>query len=66
MQYLKEKNIGTRVMLTPLNKQKAYSVPGEHPVSNEIGEKGLWLPSYAQLTTEEIDYITSSIKSFYD
>ena len=66
MQYLKEKNIGTRVMYPPLNKQKAYSVPGEHPVSNEIGEKGLWLPSYAQLTTEEIDYITSSIKSFYD
>jgi perosamine synthetase len=63
--FLKENNIGTRVMYPPINKQKAYSVPGEHPVSNLVGEKGLWLPSAGQLTDEEIDYICAKIIAFY-
>lgn len=64
--YLKEKNIGTRIMYPPINKQKAYSVTGEHPISNLVGEKGLWLPSATQLTDYEIDYITSEISNFYN
>lgn len=64
-QALKAKNIGTRVMYPPINKQKAYQVSGEHVVSNLIGEKGLWLPSSGQLTDAEIDHICESIKQFY-
>ncbi len=63
--YLKSKNIGTRIMYPPINKQKAYLQPGEHPVSNLVGEKGLWLPSATQLTNEEVNYITSHIVQFY-
>mgnify|MGYP006081696943 FL=1 len=65
MEFLKENNIGSRVMNPPLNKQKAYNVDGEHHISNSIGEHGLWLPSYAQLTDHEISHITSTIKNFY-
>lgn len=65
MSFLKENGIGTRVMYPPINKQLAYQVPGEHPVSNHIGEKGLWLPSAGQLGDHEIDMICSVIKSFY-
>lgn len=65
MSYLKENNIGSRVMYPPINKQKAYNLDGEHTVSEDIGENGLWLPSSVQLTNEEIDYICSTIKSFY-
>lgn len=63
--FLKTKNVGTRIMYPPINKQKAYSIPGEHPVSNLIGEKGLWLPSANQLTDAEVDHITASISEFY-
>lgn len=63
--YLKSKNIGTRIMYPPINKQKAYGVEGDHPISNLIGEKGLWLPSATQLTNEEIKYITTHISLFY-
>jgi perosamine synthetase len=63
--YLKSKNIGTRVMYPPINKQKAYGIAGEHPVSNLIGEKGLWLPSATQLTDAEVGYITGEIRNFY-
>ena len=65
MMFLKEHNIGSRVMYPPLNKQKAYDEEGEHVVSNSIGTNGLWLPSYAQLTDSEITHVTSTIRDFY-
>ncbi len=65
MRYLKEKNIGTRVMYPPLNEQPAYSIPGSHPVSKNVGQNGLWLPSMSQLTDDEIHYICGEITSFY-
>lgn len=64
-QFLKDNNIGARVMYPPINRQKAYLAPGEYNVSNMIGEKGLWLPSSGQLKNEEIEYICSCIKQFY-
>jgi perosamine synthetase len=64
-QYLKDKGIGTRVMYPPINKQMAYSVSGDHQVSNIVGEKGLWLPSAAQITNIEINFICDLIKKFY-
>jgi perosamine synthetase len=63
--FLKNKGIGTRVMYPPINKQKAYQVPGEHPVSNLVGEKGLWLPSASQLTDDQVKYVTNCINEFY-
>jgi perosamine synthetase len=63
--FLKEAGIGTRVMYPPINKQIAYQMPGEYPVSNLVGQKGLWLPSAVQLKNEEIDYICNTIKKFY-
>lgn len=63
--YLKEQSIGTRPMYTPINKQKAYQQAGEYPISNLVGEKGLWLPSAAQLTDNEIIKITDAIRQFY-
>ena len=65
MEYLKIKGIGTRLMYPPINKQEAYNVPGNHPISNFVGEKGLWLPSAAQLSNEEIEFICDCISQFY-
>ena len=64
--YLKENQIGTRIMYPPINKQMAYNEPGEHLISNIIGEKGLWLPSAAQLSDEQISKICESIIKFYE
>ena len=65
MASLKQNEIGSRVMYPPINKQQAYNLKGEHKVSNEIGEKGLWLPSSSRLTNKEIDYVCEKIKEFY-
>lgn len=65
MAHMKERQIGTRMMYPPINRQQAYQVPGEHPVSNLVGEKGLWLPSAVQLTDAEISRICGAIREFY-
>ncbi len=63
--YLKERGIGTRVMYPPINRQVAYGRPGHHPVSELVGEQGLWLPSASQLSDEEIDTVCDAIMAFY-
>ena len=65
MQFLKSENIGTRVMYPPINKQKIYLDKKVHPISNLVGNKGLWLPSSVQITNKQIKKITDSIKNFY-
>lgn len=66
MEHLKNMGIGSRVMYPPINKQKAYSIDGEFPVSNIVGEKGLWLPSSSQLTDDEIRMVCQGIAAFYN
>lgn len=65
IEYLKSKNIGSRIMYPPLNKQKAYNQKISLPNSELVGKKGLWFPSSVQLTNEEVDYISDQIKNFY-
>ena len=57
MRHLKDSGIGTRVMYPPINQQRAYNFPGRYPVSNIVGQQGLWLPSMVQLTNEQIDFV---------
>jgi perosamine synthetase len=64
--FLKENNVGTRVMYPPINKQIAYKIDGEHKISNLVGLKGLWLPSASQLSDEDIANICNQIKIFYE
>jgi perosamine synthetase len=63
---LKENNIGSRTMYPPINRQEAYKIDGNHPVSTLVGEKGLWLPSASQLSDDDILRIANTIKRFYN
>ena len=65
MAFLKVNKIGSRIMYPPLNKQEAYNIDEDHIVSNEIGVKGLWLPSSSKLTNDQIDYVCEQINLFY-
>ncbi len=64
-QYLKDKNIGTRVMYPPINQQKAYQIEGAYPVAEAVGLTGLWLPSMSQLTDLQVESIAEYIRDFY-
>jgi perosamine synthetase len=62
---LKAAGIGSRIMYPPIHRQKAYDLPGSHPVSEEVGLSGLWLPSASQLRDEQIDRICNATAAFY-
>lgn len=63
--HLKSVGIGTRTMYPPINQQGAYRLEGHFPVSEAIGQTGLWLPSMVQIRDEDILRISSEIEKFY-
>lgn len=64
--HLKAAGIGARVMYPPINAQAAYGLPRSFPVSEDVGTRGLWLPSMVQLTDAQIDRICDTVRGFYD
>lgn len=54
----------------PLHLQQAYSGlgyrRGAFPVSEQVAERGLSLPMFAELTDEQITYVCDMIKEFFD
>lgn len=63
--YLKEKNIGSREFYPALHAEPAYGYTGTYPVTEEIAQKGLWLPSSINLSDDDIRYICECIREFY-
>jgi perosamine synthetase len=67
VEYLNDKNIYCRKFWHPLHTQKPYlSSDQEFPVSTQLGPKAVWLPSAFTMVEEDILYICSTIRSFYD
>ncbi len=67
MQALKEEGIGTRPFFVSMHRQKSLEnfgcdCSGEYPVTDEISQKGLYLPSASGLKKEQIDIICDTIR----
>ncbi|MCI6064526.1 DegT/DnrJ/EryC1/StrS aminotransferase family protein [bacterium] len=63
--YLKENGVGSRKFYPALHSEPAYGYDGEFPVTQEISNRGLWLPSWVDLTNEQVIYICKLIRQFY-
>ena len=64
--YLKENGIGTRSFYPPLHAEPAYGYMNlTFPVTEEIANKGLWLPSSIFITDDQIRYICGKIREFF-
>ena len=59
---LKESGIETRPFFVPLHKLPMYRANESFPVSENLSDRGLNLPSSAKLTENEIEYICREIK----
>ena len=66
MKYLKEKGIGTREFYPALHAEPAYGYQGQYPIAEKISKQGLWFPSSVKMSDEQIDYICSCVKMFYE
>jgi len=70
-QHLTQKGIGTGLHYPlPLHLQKAYVhmgyKKGDFPVSENIAERLLSLPMFAELTREQIEYVVECIREYMD
>jgi perosamine synthetase len=64
--YLAENGIETRPTFHPIHTMPMYLEKGKYPVAEDLGKRGINLPSYPDLANEDIKFITSKISSFYD
>lgn len=69
--YLQEKGIPSMIYYpVPLHLQKAYNnygyLQGDLPVSEQLSKRVLSLPIHTEMTHDQLEYITSTIKAFYN
>ncbi len=64
--YLKEKGIGARLVYPALHAEPVYQIGESFPVAEDMAQRGLWLPSSAKLTNEQIITICEEIKAFFN
>ncbi len=65
-EFLKEKGIETRPLFYPAHTMPMYAQKFQKfPVAENLGWRGINLPSYPDLKNEDVEYITQSITEFY-
>ena len=65
-EFLKKQGIGTRPFYPTIHTQSFYSwVKGDFRNSEDVSNRGLWLPSSSFLSNEDIKYICQKIKEFF-
>ena len=70
MQKLKAENIGTRPFFYPMHKQPVFKKMGlfkneSYPVSEDLANKGFYIPSGLSITDQQIKYIAEKIKNLF-
>ena len=68
--HLKSQGIGSEVYYPlPLHQQPCYAdlgyQEGDFPISEKLAKESLALPIHAELTAEDLEYVSDSIRSFY-
>ena len=65
IEHLKSQGIGSRPFYPDLHAEPVYAQVGSYPVAEEVARRGLWLPSSAKLTNDQIEIICSEIKTYF-
>jgi perosamine synthetase len=70
MKFLAKKGISTRIYFDPAHKYSVFKRLGyggvNLPITEKISSQVLTLPMYSPMTKEELDYIVTSIKEFFE
>ena len=65
--FLKKNNIETRIFYPSIHKLKPYLMNDKKfPISSEISDNGLWLPSSVTLKENQMEFIIKYIKKFFN
>ncbi|EOL9868994.1 GDP-perosamine synthase RfbE/PerA, partial [Escherichia coli] len=64
--HLADKLIETRPVFYPVHTMPMYSEKYQkHPIAEDLGWRGINLPSFPSLSNEQVIYICESINEFY-
>jgi len=63
--YLQEKGIGARLFYPALHAEPVYRKQGSYPVTEDMTQQGLWLPSSSKLTDGQIKMVCEAIRTFF-
>ena len=63
--YLKENGIETRPTFHPVHTMPMYNTGEKFEVAEDLGKRGINLPSYPDLLEADVKFITDKIKNFY-
>ena len=67
IKYLEKNGIETRIFYPPIHQLTPYKDSRKKfPITTEISQRGLWLPSSVTLKDKQIDYICKKIKEFFN
>ncbi|MFI6099460.1 DegT/DnrJ/EryC1/StrS family aminotransferase [Lentzea sp. NPDC051213] len=67
MRFLAEKGIETRLFFKPMSRQPGYLDPVWPTLNaNRFAEDGLYLPTHAELSEDDQDYIVGQVRQFYE
>jgi perosamine synthetase len=64
--HLSKNEIETRPTFHPVHKMPMYNQNENYPVAEDLGKRGINLPSYPDLNEEDISFITRKIQDFYN
>jgi perosamine synthetase len=65
--YLEKQNIETRIFYPPIHRLKPYiQSDKKFPITSNISDRGLWLPSSVTLDDKKINLISKHIKNFFN
>lgn len=66
MEFLAAEGIETRTFFLPMNQQPVYKTAEPFPVADDLGDRGLYLPSSSHLTAEEKDAVVRAVLAYLD
>lgn len=66
-EYLAERGIETRPLFYPIHTMPMYAAKFQkHPIAEDLGWRGINLPSYPLLTDEQVEFIINSVKTYFE
>ena len=64
MQHLAQNDVETRTFFLPMHQQPVYKSPESFPVAEDLGRRGLYLPSSSHLTQGEKDTVIRHVREY--
>lgn len=66
MQHLEDNGVETRTFFLPLHRQPVYKSSDAFPVAEDLGDRGLYLPSSSHLSAEDKETVVRHVREYLE